>query len=57
MNTKNLPNYQTYENNQIKIKRKTRCESCNLESIFKSSQNNTKTKDKNEIEADSFINI
>ena len=55
MNTKNLQNYQTYENNQIKIKRKIRSESCNLERIFKSRQNNIETPEGNDADDESFI--
>ena len=54
MNTKNIQNYKTYGNNQIKIKRKISSQSCNLERIFKSKQNVTETPEGN-TDAESFI--
>ena len=55
MNTKNSPNFQTYENNQVKITKKSKSESCNFERIFKSRQNKIKNLEENETDEDSHI--
>ena len=53
MISKNTQNYNIYENNQIKIKRKTK--SSSLEHIFSSKEENSKTPECNEVEDDSCI--
>ena len=55
MNTKNLPNFQTFENNQVKITKKSKSESCNLEHIFRSRQNKINYLEENETDEDSHI--